>query len=333
MSGHGVINVEIIDDDAATRSLVAKHVAKHLAIMTERAEPSRGLPAQLACPAPVDKSPELPKAKPELKRQNAQFFEFKVSPSLQQYMSYGHARPVEPETEVPRPALRALATPQRGDLQSLPSAGSKGTHEPVEAKQEYSFFDRDSLDLNAESRWNDDKEPEETQIDTPSPPQPCSQSGWDFRSPDSCKALLTPEPATESAEKIEASEAPSGPRLSMDGYCNPDPEIPTAPGHDDQAVDDHVLASETDSEAKGLEVPGVPVEPARKRRRKSGEPPAVEVPSEALDPEQAKSGKFVEKKPASKPAGEMASRSTSASSGKKKSKHDVRWNFALRKYN
>ena len=105
MSSHDVVNVEM-DDDAAVRSLVAKRVAKHLAIMTERAETSRGVPAQLACPAPVDRSPEPPQH--QLKRQNAQFFEFKVSPSLQQYMSYGHARPVEPETEVPQPVLCCL---------------------------------------------------------------------------------------------------------------------------------------------------------------------------------------------------------------------------------
>ena len=103
MSSHDVINVEM-EDDAASRSLVAKHVAKHLAIMTGRAETSSGLPARLACPAPVvDKSPELPQH--QLKRQNAQLFEFKVSPNLQQYMSYGQARPVEPETEVPQPLL------------------------------------------------------------------------------------------------------------------------------------------------------------------------------------------------------------------------------------
>ena len=208
-----------------------------------------------------------------------------------------------------------MATPQRGDLQSLPSAGSNGTHEPVEAKQEYIFFNFDAECLG----WTEgDKAPEETQLDTPSSPRPWSESGWDFRSPAPSKALFTPEHAV--SEKIEASEeAPSAALLSMDGYCNLEPEIPMeeswlhfnsfafccdyslqllevhvllteAPNVDDQAVANHGPESESEVEPKD-DTLGVPVEPAPKRRR-SATPPSVVVPPEAVDTDQARSGPF-----------------------------------------
>ena len=186
-------------------------------------------------------------------------------------------------------------------------------HEPVEAKQEYLFFSRESFDLPSAESFGGT---EETQLDAPSPPTPYSQSGWDFRSPSRSKALFTPEPAVP--EKTEASKAtPSAAPLCMDGYCNPEPEIhmeesrlyfrnfacaavtflqllevhvlqPEAPNLHDQAVADHEPELESEVESKD-EVPSVPVEPAPKRRR-SAAPPSLDVPPEAIDTDQARSG-------------------------------------------
>ena len=209
-------------------------------------------------------------------------------------------------------ALCTVATPQHGDLKSLPSAASTGMHEPVEAKQEYLFFNRESLDLPSAESFGDTAE---TQLDVPSPPTPYSQSGWDFRSPSTRKALFTPEPAPEKSEDSEA--APSAAPLCLDGYCNPEPEIhmeesrlyfgnfafaaatfwqllevhvlePEAPNLHDQAVADHGPELESEVE-KEDEVLSVPVEPAPKRRR-SAAPPSVDVPPEAIDTDQARSG-------------------------------------------